>query len=312
MWSSRGRLLASWPVADTTEALGAPTVGVSRADLHPVLVDALGEDSVRTGAACVSYTQDADAVEAQLSNGMVERADVLVGADGLHSTIREQALGPTALRDAGYTVWQAIIDFPVTEAPLGSFRVVWGPGARFAHYRVGGGRLYWFAVTDAPADGRDAPGTAKADLLRRFAGWPVPAEAIVEATAPEAISRMGVYDRKPVKRWSDGRVTLLGDAAHAMTFNVGQGACMAIEDAIVLARALDAPADVAGALRVYERERIPRTTTVVRVSRTVGAFGRLRQPLACHVRDRVMARMFSGFLHRRHQQDMAYAFGPHG
>jgi 2-polyprenyl-6-methoxyphenol hydroxylase-like FAD-dependent oxidoreductase len=302
----RGVLLATWPVGDIGRRLEAPTFGVSRADLHRVLVGALDEGTLQLGAECTGFSQDADGVSVRFADGREERGDALIGADGISSLVHTQLHGPPRRRYAGYTVWQAIVDFDRQQAPVGTFAVLFGPGKRFAWYHIGGQRLYWFGVANAPEGGRDPQGRTKAMLLEHFTGWAEPIEAIIAATDEAAISRLDMADRKPLHRWGAGRVTLLGDAAHAMTFNVGQGACQAVEDAVTLAKCLKATPDVPAALREYETRRIPRTTSYVNLARRIGAMGRWEHPLACAARDRLMRLTFGGPALRQHERSAAY------
>jgi 2-polyprenyl-6-methoxyphenol hydroxylase-like FAD-dependent oxidoreductase len=256
--------------------------------------------------ACDGVHDEGNQVVASFADGTKERGDVLVGADGLNSTVRAGLLTEGAPRYAGYTVWQAIIGFPHDRVPAGTFRVLYGRGSRFAYYHVKGRRLYWFGLTNAPARERDPEQGPRDRLLALFAGWAPPVEAIVKATPPEAIQRQDVRDRKPIRQWARGRVTLLGDAAHPMTFNVGQGACQAIEDAAVLARCLQDTDDAVAALREYERRRRPRTAAITKRAWTLGAIAAWENPIACAVRDQMMRLVLSTVGLRGHERDMAF------
>jgi 2-polyprenyl-6-methoxyphenol hydroxylase-like FAD-dependent oxidoreductase len=150
------------------------------------------------------------------------------------------------------------------------------------------GRVYWFATKNTAAKGQDKPGTVKQKLLNMFKGWQAPIEAVIETTAEEAILRTDIQDRKPRPRWGEGRVTLLGDAAHPMTPNLGQGACQAIEDAVVLAECLRQESEIEAALQLYETRRIPRTYKVVRQARQIGWIGQQENPLICWARNQMM------------------------
>jgi 2-polyprenyl-6-methoxyphenol hydroxylase-like FAD-dependent oxidoreductase len=303
--TQHGGMLAVWPAGDIERELGVPTVGVARADLQRVLVGAVVDGTVRLGEAVTGYAQDDAGVTVQLAGGGEERGDLLVGADGINSVIRAQLHGPSKPRFAGYSVWQAITDIQDQRAPVGIFRVLWGRGARFAFYHVGGERLYWFCVLNAPE------GERKIDrelLLERFRGWMEPTETILSGTPPESIDRSGHYDRPPLGRWGEGRVTLLGDAAHPMTFNVGQGACQAIEDAVVLARTLSQERDASAALRAYESDRMVRTAALQKRAWQLGSLGRWQNPVVCWVRDRVMKSVLGGPGLRSHREDMAHQF----
>jgi len=150
---------------------------------------------------------------------------------------------------------------------------------------VKGGRVYWFATSNAPEGQSDPAGDRATQLLSYFKGWHEPIEGLIRAAAEEAILRNDIYDRDPLGAWGQGRVTLLGDAAHPMTPNLGQGGCQAIEDAMEFAAQLSAATHVEAGLRSYESRRIARTSSIVMASRRVGAMGQIESPLLCRLRD---------------------------
>jgi 2-polyprenyl-6-methoxyphenol hydroxylase-like FAD-dependent oxidoreductase len=227
---------------------------------------------------------------------------VLIGADGLHSRVRAGLFGDTPPTYSGYTCWRAVVRFDHTLLWPGES---WGRGARFGQVGMSGGQVYWFATKDAPAGGRGAAGE-KAELQRVFRGWHEPVEQLIAATDESVILRHDIYDRPVLGRWGNGRVTLLGDAAHAMTPNLGQGACQAIEDAVVLARELAARRDLPGALRSYETRRIGRANSIVTASRRLGAIGQWSHPLAVPVRNWLMAHVASRLQARQIEQVVGY------
>lgn len=304
--SWRGPVLSAWQIGAISRNVRMPTVGVSRADLHPVLTQAVGADRIAVNTQCTGFTQDEGGVTVRYADGQTERADLLIGSDGISSAVRAQIHGQQQQRYAGYTLWQAIVDFPVDRAPVDYFRVIWGRGRRFGYYRVGGGRLYWFAVANAPARGQDPERGKAASLRERFANWPEPVESILAATDDAAMSRVDMRDRPPLEHWGEGRVTLLGDAAHPMTFNVGQGACQAVEDAGALARHLSQNPNVPAALRAYEAERIKRTTPIVKLAWQLGTLGRWERPSACRFRDLMLRGVLNTVALRGHRRDMEY------
>jgi len=161
----------------------------------------------------------------------------------------------------------------------------WGRGSRFGLVAIDGDRLYWFATANTPPGGRDA---GKEGLIRRFADWHDPIPRVIEATPDEAILRTDISDREPAAKWSEGRVTLLGDAAHPMTPNLGQGGGQAMEDAVALDQALAAESDCANAFLSYESRRRARTARVVEESRRFGRVGQIENSLARAVRDFAM------------------------
>jgi 2-polyprenyl-6-methoxyphenol hydroxylase-like FAD-dependent oxidoreductase len=142
-----------------------------------------------------------------------------------------------------------------------------GCGAMCATYALGSEQVAWFSASNAP---QGDTSVGKRELMARHKGWAGPIRELIDATDESVITKTDIVDRDPVDRWGEGRVTLLGDAAHAMTTNLAQGACQAVEDAVVLARCLSRNDDVVAALREYEARRIPRTTDVVLRSRSAG------------------------------------------
>ncbi|HKW00571.1 MAG TPA: FAD-dependent monooxygenase [Vicinamibacterales bacterium] len=289
-----GRLLVGPRHTSLARRLEDVAVVMHRADLQRVLVDAFGHGRVRLGKACVGVVQDDAGVSATFADGHVARGDVLVGADGLHSAVRAALHGDRPPRYSGYTAWRGVVSFDHAKVLPGES---WGPGRRFGQIPMSDGRVYWFATDNAPAGGRAAAGE-KAELLRLFSGWHAPIEALVEATADRAILRNDIYDRPPLARWGDRRITLVGDAAHPMTPNLGQGACQAIEDAVALARCLKGADDVVAALRAYEASRIRRANEIAEASRRVGMIGQIENRWAIAARN-TFVRLIGGRLQAR-------------
>ena len=262
----RGRRIGLWPVGEFGRALGAPTVGIRRSELHRVLAEAQESGTVRLGAECTGFAQDPAGVRARFANGGEERGDFLVAADGAHSALRAQLLGAARPRYAGFAIRRAIAEFRDPRLPEGSFVMWYGHRACFLAYHVRPGQLYWYEGHPAPEGTRDPEGGVKAAILDRVRGFAEPVAAAIEATEEGAIHQVDMAGRDPSPRWGEGRVTLLGDAAHAMPFTQGQGLNQALEDAWVLARCVQGAPDVASALRAYEAARMPRTAEIVRGS----------------------------------------------
>jgi len=281
------RLLEAFPRKLLESEFGEPAAAIHRAELLAVLLQAVGDGVVYLGARCVGYRQDRTGVAALLEDGREVEGDLLIGADGLRSVIRGQLLGETRLRYAGYTAWRGVVPFTLDRD---TWFESWGAGARFGAGALSRGRVYWYATANLPEGAPDGPAGRKRELLERFRGWHAPIPALLEATDEAAILRNDLYDRKPLTRWSDGRVTLLGDAAHPTTPNLGQGACMALEDAVVLAGCLREREEILAGLRDYEIRRRPRTSAIVRESRRVGWIGQWESPAACRLRDALLRR----------------------
>ncbi|EFL17226.1 predicted protein [Streptomyces sp. C] len=285
----RGNSIGDWPVGQFTSRYGQPTVAIGRSALHGIMSDALTVP-VRTGARVTGYAQDREGVTVRFDDGTEERGDVLIGADGVRSAVRAQLLGPQPPHYTGYIAWRGHANMSPEEIPPGSFLGLFGRGTRFTYYDIAPGVVHWMSVANGPAGGRDQ-GTPQ-DTLRmlqaRHRGWVDPVARILAATDPDSIIRNDVTERKPDPVWGSGRVTLLGDAAHAVSFNIGQGACLAIEDALVLAEHLTRPGDVTSALRAYEAERRTRTAPMQLLAARIGWAGALENPLAVWIRDQLM------------------------
>ena len=261
------------------------TIALHRADLQEEIAAASGE--VRLGVEVTAVEQGENGVVARSIDGGEERGELLIGADGLSSAVR-RAVADVPIRYAGYTAWRGVSSVPVE---AGRLTESWGVGERFGLVDIGRGRTYWFATKNAPEGEPDEPDGRKAELRRRFSGWHDPIAEVVEATDEGAILRNDVYYLEPPARWSDGRVVLVGDAAHATTPGVGQGAAQAIEDAVVLADRLAGSHDLSAALAEYETIRRPRAEAVLKMSRRVDKSAQLANPLACRLRNAIVRRL---------------------
>jgi 2-polyprenyl-6-methoxyphenol hydroxylase-like FAD-dependent oxidoreductase len=299
-----GETLLAMKAGTTDTASAGIILLLHRAELLDVLHRVAGPDVVRLGARCIGLDQDAVAVTARFDDGRETRGDLLVGADGLRSVIRSALFGPERPRYGGYTAWRAVTRFDHARVTLGE---TWGRGRRFGQWGMTGGRVYWYATESVPEGEGDPPEGRKQGLLKLFRGWHEPVEDLIEATDESAILRNDVYDRPALRHWSVGRVTLLGDAAHPMTPDMGQGACQAIEDATVLADCLTRWSEVAEALRAYESLRIPRTRRVVRESRQAGTIAQWSNPLACRAREALLRSRYGA---RKQAEQLAWMITP--
>jgi 2-polyprenyl-6-methoxyphenol hydroxylase-like FAD-dependent oxidoreductase len=280
-----GRFLLSIPADDVSARIGTIAV-VHRAELLNLLVANMDPQRLHLGRRCTGFTQDREGITLRFDDGASARGDGLIAADGLRSAIRTTIIGRPQVRYAGYTAWRAIVDFP--NHPDLALGETWGRGRRFGIVPMSAGRVYWFATRNAPEGQKDTPGQTRESLMQLFAGWHQPIEALIAATREEAILRNDIYDIDPLPRFVQGRVALLGDAAHAMTPNLGQGACQAMEDAVVLAACLKKAGRIEPAFIEYEHRRMPRTAQVLLRSRRLGAVAQWQNPVLCRLRDSVM------------------------
>ena len=285
-----GRLIARSEFGGISRMAGAPCICIQRATLQKILLDGLPPASVRTGARCCGF----DGPTAILDDGERIPAGVLVGADGISSIIRNGLHGEEAPRYAGYACWRGICPDNAF-LPERQGLLVIGAGSQFGIWPCGAGQLYWFLTRNAP------PGTtqSKAEAVALCRNWAAPVPEIVESTSEGAILQNDIVDRPALRAWGRGPVTLLGDAAHAFTPNLGQGACQALEDAVVLARCLSGTRPVEAALRKYEHLRIPRTTAIGRDSWQTGKVLQLDSPVLEWLRNWLMGSRIGAHLAMR-------------
>ncbi len=272
-----GRVLSVQPMGETCARLyGAHCYVAHRADLLALLQQALPEGCVTLDRRCVSVTQVAEAVRLGFSDRAGQHyavsSDIVIGADGIHSSVREAVAPAADVRFSGLCAYRCLV--PADKAPAMALRPVqtlWlGPGRHFVHYPISAGRWVNVVAIVPAGDWRTESWTADGrieDLSRDFAGWDTRVQQLI-GSATET-KRWALYDRGPLDRWSTGRVSLLGDAAHAMLPFFAQGAAQAVEDAVALAACLHgATADtVAQALQRYEQMRLPRASRVQLMSR---------------------------------------------
>lgn len=276
-----GSILSVQDVAELQRRHGELSAVVHRAELQDALLRFYGAGRLVTGKAVIGFETRGAKLAVTLSDGSTDEGDVLVAADGLHSAVRAQLHPVNDLRYSGYTAWRGVADFDPKRITPGE---TWGRGMRFGQTLLSGNRSYWFATANRP-QGERSPDGEQAEVLRLFGAWHDPIPELVWATPAAAVLRHDICDRPPLTRWGRGPVTLLGDAAHPTTPNLGQGGCMAIEDAVVLRDALVAASSVEAALRNYEAKRIPRTTQLVNRAWSVGRVGQIENRLGVALRN---------------------------
>ena len=284
IYTADGATLSRIAGADMAKRFGTPSIVAHRADLARILAEAAG-DVMSYGRAFTHYEQNKDAVVVHLSDGTFDTAQLLIGADGIRSAVRGQMQPKAQPVYRGYAAWRGVTTFPhdVAAARWGE---TWGRGRRFGLLPLSEGRVYWFAAESRAQN--SPPSDHKAHLMRYFGGWAAPVPAVIEATPSDDVLYHDINSLEPLSTWTAGRVVLLGDAAHAMTPDLGQGACQALEDAVVLANTLAGSDDLQAALAAYQRERIPHTKRVQTQAREIGRIGQLGNPLAVAARNGTM------------------------
>jgi salicylate hydroxylase len=290
-WKS-GRTLFRTPMKGIFHSrFGAGYYQVHRADLHAILQAAVPPESFRLNAKCTGVRREGNGVVLSFADGGAVECDAVIGADGIHSAVRQSLFGPASPRFTGNICWRGVV--PAAALPPGLIAKdvnVWlGPKGHIVHYYVRRGEMVNFVAVYEEDSWRGESWTTVADrseLVATFSGWH---DSLLQLfSRAERVNKWALHDRDPLPRWSDGPVTILGDAAHPMLPYLAQGACMAVEDGYALARLLAAPgaaADIAGAFRTYEAIRLPRASRVQLGARARAPVNHVSTPLARLVRD---------------------------
>jgi salicylate hydroxylase len=284
-----GRVITRTSREQQAASFGAQGTTAHRADLLDVLAGALPDGIVTLGKRCQEVLSDGDVAVARFADGTSVEADIVIGADGIHSRVRESLFGPDAPRFTGKICYRSIVPAAaVPGTPPDTDNTQWlGPHGTIVLYPLRGTELINIVAHYDDEDYRHESWIAecdRAEVLERYAGWH---ESVLRLFgAAGTWYKWALYDRDPIPQWTRGRVTLLGDAAHAMLPYLGQGACQALEDGAVLATALSAEsADPVRGLARYERTRRPRASSVVLTARERGLSNHLTSPWAAWRRD---------------------------
>lgn len=305
----RGQQIRDLPFKEVCDTVGAPSVCLSRSNLQDALLKEAGDCPIHLGAAATGFEADGAGVTVRFADRRRARGDILIGADGFDSAVRHHLVGPERSKDSGYVCWLGIVPFHHPVLTPGSVRHYWGTGQGFGLIDIGHGGYYWWGTKNMPTARSHAWDGTKDEIKHAYAGWAHEVQAAIEATPQEDILAVPSRDRAFLERWGDGPLTLLGDAAHPMLTTLGQGAAMAIEDAIVLAHTLAEPVagdDLALALRRYERRRRDRTKAMVVASRSMSELVHAASPARRQARNNYFRLTPRHVLARQHEQALTF------
>lgn len=293
--ATHSRLINEWRILDRDgkalhrlrPARGSrfPALSLHRAHLQQLLLSRLEPARVRLGVEVMDFSEMPEHVEVATRSGERLDGSALIGADGLRSRVRRATWKRDDLRDCGYSGWRSVVPFIPHGYEGASLTESWGEGKRFGISPLGDGRCYWYATANH-AGRSSGPMSNKDTLLSLFGHWHAPIPELIASTDSDAILLNPILDR-PVQMTIPGasRVTLLGDAAHPMTPNLGQGACLALEDAWVLAREIATASTSVAGLRSYESLRSRRSRWIAGASHALGRVIQLEHPAATGLRD---------------------------
>ena len=266
------RPIQKFDAAYVSKKYGVGSYAFHRADLHKVLFDELPQGTVALNHKLSSLHQEESKVSLRFENQLSEEVDLVIGADGIKSIVRESLFGKSTYRYSGQTCWRSIVEMPVPAKFKNSTYELWGneAGLRFGLVAVGENKIYFFATQKSAEGIIDEIKTLKRDLAVKFSQFGKDVVSVIENADEAKIIRTDIYDLAPIKNWFRDRIVLLGDAAHATTPNLGQDGCQAVEDAYVLAKVLGERDSAPGALQYYQNTRFVKANYVVKTSWQLG------------------------------------------
>lgn len=283
IYDSGGKIIMKTDSISLSQKYGTDNFTIHRADLHAVLLSKAKNLSINLNRQAVDFIQKPDSVIIHFKDGAQLETDFLIVADGIHSAIRQKLIPGSTPRYAGYTCWRAVIDnsrLKITETSE-----TWGVEGRFGIVPLKGNKIYWFACINAPENDLKMKKMGVSDLRIHFKHFHPAVPDILWETSDEALIHNDILDIKPLNRFAYGRILLVGDAAHATTPNMGQGACQAIEDAVTLGAILKQNPDLPAVFRLYEQKRLARTRYIINTSRNLGSLAQTRNPILATLRN---------------------------
>lgn len=271
------------------------SVTIHRAALHRILLSELGQANICTAKKAIDLTKTASGVSLEFEDGSTYEADCLVIAEGIHSALRYKVTHEAVVQYAGYTCWRAVVKN--SGIRLDGAVEIRGAKGRFGYVPLADGSIYWFACVNAPQNKRLDHFTLR-HLQIIFEGYDQSVATLLSETEPSTLIHGPIEDVKPLPCYAFDNVVLIGDAAHAATPNTGQGACQAIEDAVVLANCLRDNPSARDAFFAFEQQRLKRTHYVIKQSRLIGKMAQLQCSLQIFVRD-IALKLIPSWVRRR-------------
>lgn len=287
IYDEKGKIITRTGDLKQVNRFGLENFAIHRADLHAFLCEQLRPEQIQTGKKLESVEKLEDSFAIKFEDGKEIETEYLIAAEGIHSPIRQWVENKAHLRYAGYTCWRAVVPAP-SGMPFESSET-WGKGKRFGIVPLPNGQVYFFACVNASAGDPSMKNLGANGLTKLFSDFHAPIPQILAQTRDQDLIWNDLYDLKPLAHFAYDRLVLIGDAAHATTPNLGQGACQAIEDAFVLAQEMSPFADgYELAFEKYEKRRLHRTTFITNSSRRMGAIAQMDKTWLCKLRNTML------------------------
>jgi len=301
---SKGRKISETPACFSKDARRYQTIAIHRGILQRILLDSLPSGIVLAGKQYCHAKTSSDGVDVFFEDGSSDYGGFLVGADGLHSSVRESIFPSSKLRYSGQVCWRGVSDFALPQKWKTKLSEFWGAGIRLGFVPIDNSRVYWYATKRGKAGAASKEPSVKKMLLDTYRAFPDPIPELISQTEHSLILRDDLYDLSPMESWFSESTVLIGDAAHAATPNLGQGGAQAIEDSWVLSERIAACDSLQDAFKQFQAIRFSKVMRIVNISWQIGKVTNLTNKVSCKIRDtlfrslpKFMAKQQSRFLY---------------
>jgi 2-polyprenyl-6-methoxyphenol hydroxylase-like FAD-dependent oxidoreductase len=280
----KGKRISIMDAEKLSREHGLDNVAIHRADLHQVLLTSIDTNRIVTGKKAIDFNEEPGGITIFFDDGSKERGSVAIIADGIHSGIRKKLLPGVSPRYSGYTCWRGVVEnrWNILHHAVEA----WGPKGRFGYVPIGNNKVYWFACKNAPIKDEMMSLFRISDLVDNFKSYSHPIPEMLKETSDADLIWSDIVDLKPISQYAFNRILLLGDAAHATTPNLGQGACMAMEDALLVAEVIEKHSEnIVNAFKSFEQKRVPRAHYIVNTSFRLGKLSQWENPVLTKFRN---------------------------
>jgi 2-polyprenyl-6-methoxyphenol hydroxylase-like FAD-dependent oxidoreductase len=272
-------------LAEYEQKYSVTNIAIHRGELQKILAEEIGYDHINLSKR-LSKVEKTELFKLTFEDNSIVESDFLIGADGIKSVVRNQLFAKSTLRNANQICWRGVCEMNLPQIYHDELNEAWGKGKRFGFVKISEKKVYWYALANSKNITSD-----DVDLSELFSEFHEVVLSIIQATAKDKIITSDIIDLEPIKRWQNKNVCLIGDAAHATTPNLGQGACQAIEDAFALGLLLDKGIDLNNSFQDYEKLRKKKAQLIVKSSWVIGKLAHIENKYGIWMRNKIMRMM---------------------